>query len=260
MLEQRVEELKQIIVGNDGHNAVDSGFARAVDELVSAVYDDIGEITNMPIRALFDLFVIKVLYVGRHSRHAGVIEYLGRLLETCLYTREVFPPDEHGRLRRMYFSEMLDEQRIAGRFQNRFEAYRRYADSALFMTGVFSSSVRPRRGSGRGMLGRRAVRMDHGYYVSTGRTMYLMASRHDLAENTQQRDTLERLAEHFELYADALNEMSERYILGFDRQLVADKMLDCINAFRETGVERHLENARRYATLLQLDPNGLAPA
>jgi hypothetical protein len=259
MLEQRVDELKQIIAGNDGHNAVDGGFARAVDELVGAVYDDIGEISNMPLRALFDLFVIKVLYVGRQSRHAGVIDYLGRLLETYLYARELFPPDERGRPRRMYFSEMLDDQRMAGRFQNRFEAYRSYGDNALFVTGVFSASVRPRRG-GRGMLGRRARGIDHGYYVSTGRTMYLMASRHDLAEDTQQRDTLERLAEHFEFYADALTEMSERYILGFDRRLIADKMLDCINAFRETGIERHLDSARRYAALLQLGPDGFAPA
>ena len=84
--------------------------------------------------------------------------------------------------------------------------------------------------------------------------MYLMASRHDLAEDTRQRDTLAKLAEHFELYADALSEMSERYILGFDMNLVADKMLDCINRYRQTGDERQLTNARRYAALLRLDP------
>jgi hypothetical protein len=260
MLEQRVDELKQIIAGNDGQNAADGRFARAVDELVGAVYDDVGEIKDMPSRALFDLFVIKVLYVGRHSRHAGVIDYLGRLLETYLYTRELFPPDEHGQPRRMYFSDMLDEHRLTGPFQNRFEAYRKYADSALFLTGVFSQSLRPRRAGAAGMFGARATGVDHGYYVSTGRTMYLMASRHDLAEDTRQRDTLERLSENFELYADALNEMSQRYILGFDQHLIADKMLDCINEYRQTGDERHLTNARRYAVLLRLDADGLATA
>ncbi|HYM14275.1 MAG TPA: hypothetical protein VEZ14_01800, partial [Dehalococcoidia bacterium] len=142
MLEQRVDELKQIIAGNDGHNAADVRFARAVDELMSAVYGGIGEISAVPLRALFDLFVIKVLYVGRHSSHAGVIDYLGRLLETCLYTQTLFPPDDEGRPRRLYFSDMLDEQRIAARFASRFEAYRAYADSALFFSGVCAPAMR----------------------------------------------------------------------------------------------------------------------
>jgi hypothetical protein len=253
MLEQRVDELKQIIAGNDGHNAADVRFARVVDELVRSVYDDIGEIQDMPSRALFDLFVIKVLYVGRHSRHAGVIDYLGQLLETNLDARELFPPDEHGHPRRMYFSDMLDRQRVATRFQNHFEAYRKYADSALFLTGVFAPSLRTRTAV-RGALGARATGIDRGYYISTGRTMYLMASRHDLAEDTRQRDTLAKLAEHFELYADALSEMSQRYILGFDMNLIADKMLDCVNRYRQTGDECQLTNARRYAALLRLDP------
>ncbi len=253
MLEQRVDELKQIIAGNDGHNAADVRFARAVDELVRSVYDDVGEIKDMPSRALFDLFVIKVLYVGRHSRHAGVIDYLGQLLETNLDTGEVFPPDDVGRPRRMYFSDMLDRQRVATRFQNHFEAYRKYADSALFLAGIFAPSLRP-RATARGRLGMRATGIDRGYYVSTGRTMYLLASRHELAEDTKQRDTLTRLAEHFELYADALNEMSERYIMGFDMNVIADLMLDCINSYRRTGDERQLTNARRYAALLRLNP------
>jgi hypothetical protein len=259
MLEQRVEELKQIIAGNDGRNAADGRFARAVDELVSTVYDDIGEIRDMPSRALFDLFVIKVLYVGRHSRHAGVIDYLGRLLDTYLYTRELFPPDEQGRPRKLYFSDLLAGQQLAGRFQNMFEAYRKYGDNALFLSGVFAASLQRRRPAGRGPLRRqRAAGVDRGYYVSTGKTMYRMASQHELAEDTQQRDTLSKLAEHFEVYADALHEMSERYILGFDMNLIADKMLDCINEYRRTGEERQLENARRYAALLRLDRDRFA--
>jgi hypothetical protein len=254
MLEQRILELKRIIAGNDGHNAADRTFARAVDELVSAVYDDIGEIKDMPTRALFDLFVIKVLYVGRHSRHAGVIDYLGRLLDTYLDTRELFPPDERGRPQRLYFSDMLDEQKAAARFQNVFEAYRKYADTALFLAGVFPSSLERRRPAARMPLLRRASRgVDAGYYISTGKTMYRMAAGQALAEDTQQRDTLSRLAQHFEVYVDALNEMSERYITGFDMGLIADKMLDALNRYRESGEERHLSDARRYAAILRVD-------
>jgi len=52
---------------------------------------------------------------------------------------------------------------------------------------------------------------------------------------------------------EALNEMSERYITGFDMEMVADKMLDNFNRYRETGEERSLDEARRYASLLRID-------
>jgi hypothetical protein len=254
MLEQRVRELKEIIAGNDGRNAADYRFARAVDELVSAVYDDIGEIRRTPSRALFDLFVIKVLYVGRGSRHADVVDYLGALLDTYLYARELFPAGDDGRPQKLYFSDMLDAQRTATKFQNMYEAYRKYGDSALFVTGVFPSSVSRRRPGSRSPLRRRASRgVDTSYYVTTGKTMYRMAADHELAEVTTQRDTLVKLADYFEVYMDALNEMSERYILGFDMDLIADKMLDNFNRYRDSGDERYLENARRYAAVLRVD-------
>ncbi len=253
MLEQRVLELKQIIAGNDGRNAADRRFARAVDELVGAVYDDIGEIKDMPTRALFDLFVIKVLYVGRHSRHAGVIDYLGGLLDDRLYTNELFPPDEHGRPQRMYFSDLLDEQKSGARFQNMFEAYRTYGDNALFLTGVFPSSLRRGRAAATTAHRRPARMVDANYYITTGKAGYGMAARHALAEDTHQRETLDKLAANFEVYVDALNEMSERYIMGFDMTLIADKMLDCINSYRRSGDERHLADARRYAAILRVD-------
>jgi len=254
MIEQGVRELKDVIAGNDGANAADRRFARAVDGLINALYDDIGQISTLPTRALFDLFVIKVLYVGRRSRHAAVVDYLGQLLEDHLDARELFPPNDGGRPRRMYFSEMLDEQRQATRFQNLFEAYRKYADTALFVTGVFPESLSKRRPSSRTPLRRRAARtVDAGYYVTTGKTMYRMAARHELAEHTEQRELLDRLADYFEVYMDALNEMSDRYIMGFDMELIADKMLDSINRYRHTGEARYIENARRYAAILRVD-------
>ncbi|MEX2246357.1 MAG: hypothetical protein WEC75_06690 [Dehalococcoidia bacterium] len=255
MLEEQVHDLKAIIAGNDGHNAADPRFARTVDTLVSAVYDDIGEIKEAPTRALFDLFVIKVLYVGRHSRHFDVIDYLGGLLERYLYAIEMFPPDATGHPQPMYYSDLLDEEKMATRFQNMFEAYRKYGDNALFVTGMFPQSVGRRRPSGRSALRRRAARgVDAGYYVTTGKAMYRMAARHELAEDTEQRGTLEKLSEYFEVYMDALNEMSERYIMGFDMELIADKMLDNFNRYRASGEERYLTNARRYAAILHLAP------
>lgn len=253
MIEDSVRELKEIIAHNDGHNAADARFARAVDELVSAVYDDIGEVSALSARTLFDLFVIKVLYVGRHSVDAGVIDYLGALLETCLLATEVFPPGADGRPRRMYFSDMLDEEKHPPGVASVFEAYRKYADGALFLSGVFPSSLRPRPSGATPLRRRAAPGVDAAYYVTTGKAMYRMAARDDHATCTHQPDTLFKLADHFEVYVDALNEMSERYIMGFDLQLIADKMLDGFNHHRASGGEQHLAAARRYAAILGID-------
>jgi hypothetical protein len=254
MIEQRVQELKAVIAGNDGRNAADVRFARAVDELVRAVYDDIGEVRIMSSRALFDLFVIKVLYVGRGSRHAGVIEYLGAMLDRYLAARELFPVGPDGKMRRLYFSEILDDEKRQQFYRSRYEAYRAYADSALFFSGIFPASLTRRRPAQRTLLRRRAAPLiDPSYYVSTGKTMYRLAARHEDSDDMGQRDTLTRLAEHFELYVDALNEMSERYIMGIDTSAIADQLLDSLNRFKASHDQTDMDAARRYAALLNVD-------
>jgi hypothetical protein len=253
MLEQRIGELKAIIAQNDGRNAADPRFARAVDELIGAFYDDIGRVSDIPARALFELFVIKVLYVGRKSCHADVIDYLASMLETFLHARELFPSDADGRPRNVYASDVLDEERREELAPTPFEAYRGYADRALFLTGVFHAQASRQRPAQPTVLRRVASRtVDEAYYVSTGKSMYRLASRFD--EAADQRETFVRLARFFEVYVEALNEMSARYILGFDLDLLADKMLDSINAYRATRDERALAAARNYAAILQLEP------
>ena len=136
MLEQRISELKEIIAANDGRNAADPRFTRAVDDLVDSFYDGIGRVRSFPSRALFDLFVIKVLYVERRSTHADVIDYLGEMLDSFLYAHRLFPQGSDGKPRRVYFSDVVDEERRAEIAADRYEAYRTYADSALFFSGV----------------------------------------------------------------------------------------------------------------------------
>ena len=250
MLETAVQELKQEIWARDGSNAANASFAKRVDELISVFYDDIGEITTVSTHTLFDLFVIKVLYVERGSRDAAVVEYLGQLLDRYLDTRELYPMAQEGRMSLYYLSDLLKETQQPARFQNLFEAYRKYGDNSLFVTGIFPRALRKRRG--RSVVA--VAFVDRGYYVSTGKRFYHLAAEHELAEFTQQRDLLEKLSYYFEIYVDALNELSERYVMGFDLNLIADKMLDCFNQFRRTGEERFLENARRYAAILKLDP------
>jgi hypothetical protein len=246
LIEQRVRELKDIIAGNDGHNAADGRFSRAVDELLSAVYDDIDSVTSLPARTLFDLFVIKVLYVGRHSRDAAVIEYIGAMLEAYIDVRKLFPPDDQGRPRRLYFSDMLDPQKQPRDEPDIYEGYRRYADSALFLAGVFPSSLQPKLRPRTHLRRRPTSGVDAAYYVTTGKRMYEMAAQHHHRECAHEPRTLAMLGENFEIYAGALNEMSERYITGFDFGLIADKMLDAMNDGRPS-------DAHRYAGLVGLD-------
>jgi hypothetical protein len=259
MIEERVAELKTIIDGNDGANAADARFSRAVDELLRSVYDGIGEIHCIPARALFDLFVIKVLYVERGSRHAGVVDYLGGMLATYVDVRELFPPDEHGRPRQMYFSDMLDPDRPPMVGGNIFDSYRKYADSALFLSGVFPARTRRSRPGGRTAMRRRPAPMvDREYCISTGKAMYRMAARDAHADCTHAPDTLGKLADHFEVYVDALNEMSERYVLGFDARLNTERMLDGYNGWRSVGVGGLVDEARRFAEILDIDPRRFA--
>ncbi len=250
MLESAVRELKNEIAERDGTNIAGGAFSRRVNELLSVFYDDIGEITNVSTRALFDLFVIKVLYVERRSTDAAVVEYLGQLLDRYLYTQELFPVASDGKPSWPYLSDLMRETQQRTRVQNWFEAYRRYADNSLFVAGVFPRALRRRR-----RVRAPVPSIDRTYYVATGKRCYRLAARHELADLTQQRPLLEKLSSYFEVYVDALNELSARYVMGFDLRLIADKMLDNFNRYRATGDEACLQNARRYAAVLKLEPD-----
>ena len=249
MLETAVQDLKLLISEHDGTNVANRRFSRRVDELINVFYDDIGEITTVPTHTLFDLFVIKVLYVERSSTDAAVVDYLGRLLDRYLSTSDLFLESDDGTLSVFYLSDVLQEMVRLKHFQNLFEAFRKYGDSSLFLSGVFPEVLKKR--SRRGWVGSASF-VDRAYYVSTGKRFYRMAAEHDLAEDAAQRDTLAKLSANFEVYLDALNEVSERYIMGFDMQLIADNMLDSMNAYQETGEERHLHNAGRFAAILKV--------
>ncbi len=241
--------LRETIRANDGSNVATSAFARKVDQLISDFYDEIGELTSLRLGDIIDLFLIKVLYVNRRSRDCETLGYLGRMLERYLQTGELSLDRNHGFM--PYLTGLMEETaNPSGAFQNSFEAYRKYGDNALFLSGVFPQSLGRKRGAGR-MGG--APLVDQQYFVTLGRRYYEMAAGESLAERVSQRATLQRLAQFFEVYVEALNEMSGRYVLGMDMNIIADKMLDAFNAYRETGDPRKLETARKYAALLKLD-------
>ncbi len=253
-LQSRVSALRQTIALNDGSNAADRSFVRDVDDTISWFYDDIAQVRAVPARDLFDLFLIKTLYVERRSRDYSALDYLGDLLHRYLYISELFPIIKEGRHLPVYISDILEESERQQHFQNMFEAYRKFGDNALFVTGVLARSLARRRPST--YRGYRTVPfvLDPGYYITAGKRYYTLAAEHPLAGETGQRDTLLRLAHYFEVYMDALAEVGDRYVHGFDMELIADKMLDAFNAYRKTGEQRHLENLRRYAAILKIDP------
>jgi hypothetical protein len=249
LLTEEIAQLRETIRTNDGANVATSSFARRVDQLISDFYDDIDELTALRLGDILDLFLIKALYVNRRSRDAETLTYLGRLLERYLLASELSLGPGRGFL--PYLTDLMEETaRPSGAYQNAFEAYRKFGDNALFISGVFPSSLGRKRARGR-MGG--APHVDRQHFITLGRQYYEMAARHDMAEWVRLRSTLERLSRFFDVYAEALNEISDRYVLGIDMQLIADKMLDAFNRYRETRDERHLEVARKYAALLRLD-------
>jgi hypothetical protein len=249
-LEGDVIQLKERIRAFDGENVADSSFKREVEGLIDSVYKDIGAIRVLDLNRLFDLFLIKTLYVERQSRDYAVLDYLGAMLTRYLFTRELSPVGG----RTYLLSDVLREiDNPSGHYQNLFEAYRRCGDNALFVTGVFARSLRRPRRRRAGMLGGAAPLIDESYYTSVGRTFYRLAAEHELADETEQRALLAKLAEYFGIYREALNEASEKYILGFDMARIADLMLDQFNEYRRTHDERFLGNARKYAAILKLD-------
>jgi hypothetical protein len=245
-IEDRVRALAGRAAASDGTNVADTRFGREVESLLNSVYADIGVIRSIDLGALFKLFLIKTLYVERRSKDYGVLDYLSHMLTRYLYTRELGTAS-------YYLSDIVQEmEHPSGHYQNMFEAYRRFGDNALFVAGVFAHALKPRR-RGRGRLGFVAPVVDQSYFATAGSSFYRMAARHELAEVTAQRQLLEKLAEYFPIYREALAEASERYILGFDMPRIADLMLDSINSYRRTGESRYLEDARKYAALLKIE-------
>jgi len=241
--------LRDTIRANDGANVANGAFVRKVEQLINDFYDDIGELTELRLGDILDLFLIKVLYIDRRSRDSETLAYLGRLLERYLLTDELSLGEGKGHL--PYLSDLMEETaNPSGTFATPFEAYRKYGDSALFITGTFPGSLGRKRSGG--PMGGTSL-ADKGHFISLGRKYYEMAARQDVARAMHLRATLERLSRFFDVYVEALNEMSERYVLGIDMDVIANKMLDAFNRYKESGARADLDAARKFASLLRLD-------
>jgi hypothetical protein len=136
------------------------------------------------------------------------------------------------------------------RSERTFEVCRHFGDNALFISGVFPQALGRKRAGG--IMGGGSF-VDRDYFVTVGRQYYNLAAQQEIARAVSLRTTLLRLAEFFDVYVDALNEMSGQYVLGMDMRLIADKMLDAFNRYRQTREVRDLRAARLYATLIKLD-------
>jgi hypothetical protein len=247
-LEGRVGALKSMISGPMAASAYDWRFEREVDALLDLFYDDIGTIKLLSLRSLFDLFLLKVMYAGRGDREPEVLDYLSSMLNRFLLAREMV----RFNARYDFLYSLLEEIKDKQRFQNLFEASRQMADNALFVTGIFPANQRRRRGM-------RPPRFDREHFMILGQRYYHVAAEEELAQLVGQREVLTKLANRFRFYVETLNEVSQRYILGFDMELVANKMLDAYNRYRQTGDTAHLDAANKYAALLKVDRSFNSP-
>ncbi len=242
-LESRVAALRGSIAS--GLQALPrSTLEREADDLIDLFYDDIGTIKQISLRSLFDLFLIKVLYLGRGVRDMSMLDYLSDMLTRFLLARELM----RFNVRYDFLYSLLEEINDRQRFQNLFEACRQLGDNALFVTGIF-----PEPRPGRRRRGWHRPRFDRTHFMELGRRYYRLAAEEELAEVVGQRAVLQNLADHFSFYMEALTELSQRYVLGFDMDVIANKMLDAFNRYRQTGDPADMETARKYAALLKIE-------
>ena len=258
-VETTVQALKETASTHEGRNIVDRAFAREVDTLLNGFYADITQLKRIELQSLFDLFLLKSLYIDRHSTSIATLDYLGGLLARHVRMREIFPiPDLAAHFGNLLESLMEEAEHGAAReAQNLFEANRNIADSTLFLIGIFPASLTGRRSRWRRRRSpamQAIPRLDISYYTRLGRSHYALASEHELARWTGLDGVLSRLSNNFDIYAEVLSEVAQTFIHGVDVQRVTNLMLDSYNAWRRTGDPERMEELRKYAALLALDP------
>ncbi len=258
-VETAVQALKESASAHEGRNIVDRAFAREVDTLLDGFYGDITQLKRIELRSLFDLFLLKALYIDRQSTSIATLDYLGSLLARHVQMREIFPiPDLAAHFGNLLESLMEEAEHGATReAQNLFEANRNIADSTLFLIGIFPASLTGRRSRWqrrRNPTMQVVPKLDISYYTRLGRSHYALASEHELARWTGQDRVLSRLSNNFGIYAEVLSEVAQTFIHGMDVQRVTNLMLDSYNAWRRTGDPQRMEELRKYAALLALDP------
>lgn len=245
LIAEDISILRDTIRANDGANVATRSFVRKVDELISAFYDDVEELTALSLTDILDLFLIKVLYVNRGSRDLAAMDYLRDLMARYLFASSL----DLGTGIVPYMSDFAEATKDT-RGERTFEVCRQFGDNALFISGVFPQTLGRKRAGG--IMGGAAF-VDREYFVTVGRQYYNLAASQEMARVVSLRTTLLRLSQFFDVYVDALNEMSGQYVLGMDMRVIADKMLDAFNRYRETRQTRHLETARLYAALMKLE-------
>ena len=172
-VETAVQRLKDTAAAHEGRNIVDRAFASEVDSLLNGFYEDITQLKRIELQSLFDLFLLKALYIDRQSTSIATLDYLGSLLARHVGMREIFPiPDLVAQFGNLLESLVEEAEHGATReAQNLFEANRNIADSTLFLIGIYPASLtgrRNRRRRRRNPAMQATPRLDLSYYTRLG--------------------------------------------------------------------------------------------
>lgn len=166
---------------------------------------------NSPLCLRTSLHLYFYVLVRHALKRAGIQErevadYLAELLtEYSRQERQSVARDAEGRPLD-YFYEMLGALNQADE-RTRFELRAHMGNQSLFLTGVFPERIK-HRSETRGFP-------DVRYYAALGRSSFLEASHHQLAERYHVSEVFDNLAHHFDQARRALNDLAERaFALG----------------------------------------------
>ena len=139
-------------------------------------------------------------------------DYLAEMLSSFARTNSgIIYWKEHGTWHKRRFSDIdLDDMVELARIidpEMRPALYKRIADIALFLSGIFPEQAVHSSGSRRTMFSARHTLQD---YEQVGRRFYHVAARE--RDQTQWKPVLATLAEKFTLARLALNSLSDRYV------------------------------------------------
>ena len=174
--------------------------------LFSKIYDQRQLILGISPFLFFNVLLRRSLFDKRILGDRSVINYLANLLSLFVKTDRLYRVQRHDEHTSQYLTDMaMEAQNVDSRRQ--FLVYAHIGNYSLYTAGIFPQSIEYRH-----RYKNRPVNTQ--FYIDFGSEYYQRASAHKMARQYELDEIFFRLSIMFEVYMDALNHLSKRY-LGF---------------------------------------------